>query len=282
MAEARQIIQSYLDPLTGLIQDSQRAAWLEGAGRAAVNTGGPALTAALGVPPPFSLLPQPPEPEPAWDGMDSWLPLIRAAVDDLKSRKLLRKEAYDQESDQAKANAFTVAGQKTEEAVGKVRDALVEAVDKGQALPEFTETVKAALLTSPIGPGQMENVFRTNIASAYSRGMDQVLDHPVVAEQFPYEETLPIRDSRLTDLCWMISRSGLDGTAIFRRDDPTWKKFKPPRHWRCRCGRRALTVEQAAAKGVKEAQAWLRMGTPPGIPEWVTPPAVELPEGWVS
>jgi uncharacterized protein with gpF-like domain len=224
----------------------------------------------------------PPEEEPSWDGLDSWLPLIRAAVDNLKSRKLLRKEAYEEQSAEVKQKAFTVANVRTEEAIGKVRDAVVDAVEKGQTLRDFTATVKEALETSPIGPGQMENVFRTNIAQAYSKGMDHVLDHPIVAEQFPYEETLPIRDSRLTELCAIVSRSGLDGTGIYRRDDPSWVRLKPPRHFQCRCGRRALSVEQAAQRGIKEAQAWLKSGTPPGIPEWVPPPPVELPKGWVS
>jgi len=93
---------------------------------------------------------------------------------------------------------------------------------------------------------------------------------------------MPIRDSRLTDLCAIISTSGLQGTGIYRADDPTWVKFRPPRHFNCRCGTRRLTVAMAAARGIKEAERWLESGQPPLSPEFVTPPNVELPTGWVS
>ena len=46
----------------------------------------------------------------------------------------------------------------------------------------------------------------------------------------------------------------------------------------CRCGRNPLTVEQAAARGIPEAQQWLESG-PPATPAHVPMP-VELPEGF--
>jgi hypothetical protein len=76
-------------------------------------------------------------------------------------------------------------------------------------------------------------VFRTAIQSGYSRGMDKILQVDLVDSFFPYVETLPIHDDRLTDLCSIISRSGIGGSAIFRRDDKVWQKFKPPRHYNC-------------------------------------------------
>ena len=104
--------------------------------------------------------------------------------------------------------------------------------------------------------------------------------HPLVANAFPYVETLPIRDDRLTKLCRIIAQSGLNGTGVFRADDPMWKKFKPPRYPGCRCGTVYLTFEMAAKRGVREAQEWLESGEAPTQPEWVPHPPVVLPPGW--
>lgn len=110
--------------------------------------------------------------------------------------------------------------------------------------------------------------------------MDAVLSHPLVAPAFPYEATEPIRDARLSELCEVVSRSGIGGSNVFRGDDPVWLEYKPPRHYNCRCGRVPLTLEMAAARGVREAQRWLETGEPPARPAWVRRPAVELPPGW--
>lgn len=218
-----------------------------------------------------------------WDGGRAWLPLIREAVRDLQDRRLVLKPEFEQLSDAARRQAFTVAGLATEQAVGVVRDAAVTATATGQSFPQFYRAVVEDLGTSAIGPGHLENVFRTNSESAVSRGMDKVLDHPLVGDEFPYDMTIPIPDSRLTILCEVIAKSGIHGTNVYRRDDPVWLKFKPPRHWQCRCSRRPLSVAEAAAKGIREAQVWLRTGMEPFPPAFVPHPEnVDLPRGWVS
>jgi hypothetical protein len=65
-----------------------------------------------------------------------------------------------------------------------------------------------------------------------------------------------------------LEKLGLNGTAVYRRDDPFWDLFTPPWDYQCRCGVRMLTIAQAAGLGVKEAIEWLDTGVAPMRPEW--------------
>ena len=201
------------------------------------------------------------------------MPLIDEAVADLRKRRILARDEFDQLDYLARRKAFTVAHVESQATLGKIHQAVTQAVAEGSSLRLFRGRVEEALDEGTIlSRPHMETVFRTNVQQAYSNGMDQLLARDLIGKAFPYEETLPIRDSRLTDLCAICSRSGIQGTAIFRRDDPTWDRIKPPRHWSCRCGRNMLTLEQAAAKGIREAIRWLETGTPPVQPGWVPMP----------
>ena len=91
---------------------------------------------------------------------------------------------------------------------------------------------------------------------------------------------MPIRDARLTELCAIVSRSGLQRTGIYRADDPEWRRLRPPRHYNCRCGLVPLSVEDAAARGIREAKRWLADGFLAQPPAWVPHVPVELPPGW--
>ena len=194
-------------------------------------------------------------------------PVIENAVNDLISREIMTRPQYDQASQTARDQAFTVAYQDKIETISQIRQALVETVE-APSLGEFRMKIKERLETSPMGPGHLELVYRTNIQTAYSRGYDELSENPVVADAFPYQEYLPIGDSRVRTTHWMLGQLGLNGTGIYRRDDPMWKFFNPPWGYNCRCGKNLLTTRQAARKGVSEAMKWQETGEPPEQPEW--------------
>jgi len=128
--------------------------------------------------------------------------------------------------------------------------------------------------------GDQEAVARLPMAFALSRGRKAGPPAPPMMAVFPYAETVPVVDRRLSVLCEVISRSGLNGTGVYRRDDPVWIEFRPPRHWNCRCGLILLTPHMAASRGVKEAVEWVRSGRPPRRPKYVRRPPVDMPDGY--
>jgi len=90
-----------------------------------------------------------------------------------------------------------------------------------------------------------------------------------VAEVFPYQAYLAIDDSRVRPEHFALMFLGLNGTNIYRVSDVAfWEVFRPPWGFSCRCGVNLMTKRAAAARGVVEAQEWLRTGQPPVFPDY--------------
>lgn len=209
-------------------------------------------------------------------------PQIEKAAHYLATRLDYTPQEFAELDDAARAVGFTVAAAQTLDAVEKIRKALVWDVEEGGTLKAFKETVKDALDTSAIADHQVEALYRTHMARAYSAGQIAVLDHPLITDEFPYLEYSARHDDRVRPDHLALETLGLNGTAVYRRDDPIWKRFYPPWAWNCRCFVIPLSIEDAAAKGVREAIRWVKTGEPPDVPEWVTVPSwLKLPKGWV-
>ena len=192
-------------------------------------------------------------------------PLIEKAAESLARRRILTPEQFRQADAAAKARGFTVAGQASEDALTTIRDVLAETVDQGASLEQFRRNLGERLETSFIGPGHLENVYRTNIQAAYHEGHDELADDPIVAEVFPYQAYLAIHDGRVRHEHLELEGLGIDGTNVYRRDDPFWNLFTPPWDYQCRCGINLLTIEAAARRGAREAATWLRTGIKPPL-----------------
>lgn len=283
LERAEQIVSGFGDQLAKNLSEALFGSFLTGAGEVAGSAEGllppPGVAAATAIPhagPATS-------PAPALDEICGFNPIVDNAVRILRSKRPMTSTEFQQASDKARVLGFTLAGEHTTGTVEKVRDSLALSLENGDGYGGFKRRLRGELDTSPTGAGSLENVYRTGIARARTEGMDKVLENPIIGSAFPYVENQAIWDSNLTELCEAVTKNGINGTAIFRRDDVFWIKFKCPRHWRCRCNPRYLTVEQAAKKGVPEAKIWHATQRPPTIPTfvpWIT--GLELPRGWVS
>lgn len=206
------------------------------------------------------------------DGPDD-KPIVRFPVIDEARRNLLRRgvvtrDVFDALASDAKAQAFTVAGINSEKTLEKIRDDLAALVEQGPTLREFKRGLRESLDTSHIGDAHAETIYRTNVQAAYSAGRDVLTSNPIVASVFPYREYIPIHDGRVDPEHLALGSLGLNGTGIYRADDPMWDYFSPPWRYNCRCGTNEKTIEAAARGGVEEAKLWLRTGQPPADPEW--------------
>lgn len=195
-------------------------------------------------------------------------PKLEKAATSLLNRGVMQRDEFDMVSDAAKAKAFTVAGDITDDTINRVRETLADLTVQGPTLSEFRETLRDKLNTGLLGPAHVETVYRTNLQAAYRDGRESILANPIVSSVFPYQEYLPINDGRVRTEHLALAKLGLDGTGIYRRDDPFWDRFTPPNGFNCRCGTNLLTLEAAARKGVVEAQLWIETGVPPRQPEF--------------
>lgn len=207
------------------------------------------------------------------------LPLIDRAVKHLAEREIVSADEFYRLSGAAKQQAFTISADVTEDTIAKVRNLLQDNLDEGASLKTFAKAVNEALPTLPISDSHLELVFRNNAQEAFAQGQEHVLDNPIVQDGFPYRAYYAIRDARARHEHLALEHLGLDGTNVYHRDDPTWRRFRPPWAHNCRCGWAPLSVRDAAKLGVKEAQQWLDSGVEPAH-AWVASPPFSPPAGW--
>lgn len=216
--------------------------------------------------------PKPPSKQIAWQRGDEEplvrFPLLGKAAESLEQRGILTRAQFDLADTQAKQRAFTIAGEHTTDTLTIIRDALATDIKEGTSLRGFEEKFSDIFETSPIGPAQLETVYRTNVQAAFRDGRETLLSDPIVNEVFPYQAYTAVHDARVTPEHLALETLGLDGTSIYRRDDAAmWDRFTPPWNFNCRCGIILMTIADAARAGVREAKEWLA-GTPPITPEW--------------
>ncbi|MDE2097170.1 MAG: hypothetical protein KGL39_07980 [Patescibacteria group bacterium] len=281
---ARRVLTKHLPGLTRALSDTQLAAALAGMRQVAGRIS-PAEMRAL-----YALSPASSEPPPespwrptaaagAFGGEGIRFPIIDEAVRNLQERRLVSRADFDTLAGAAREQAFTVAGVETEATLGKINEAIAEAVEKGETHADFAKRIEEAVGEGTfLSPAHSETVFRTNVQSAYSNGQERVLSNPIINELFPYVARHAIHDDRVRPEHLAMEKLGIQGTNVYRRDDPVYRMFRAPWDFNCRCGDNPLSVHQAAELGIEEARKWLETGQKPQKPAWVqmppfTPPA---------
>ncbi|TWU22447.1 Phage Mu protein F like protein [Novipirellula galeiformis] len=226
---------------------------------------------------PLTPSPDPPQlPPPAirWPGVfddgpeEIRFPKIEEAANRMLERNVMKRDDFDAVSERFRETAFTVAGEMEEQTIESIRDVLAEDIREGTSLEGFKEHLEIELGSSPIGGAHLETVYRTNVQGAFRDGRETIMRDPIVDAMFPYQKYVPIHDLRVRHEHEQLGTLGLDGTGIYRRDDPFWDYYTPPWGYNCRCGVSPMTIEAAARQGVKEAQQWLKTGQPPEHPEY--------------
>lgn len=208
-------------------------------------------------------------------------PVIQEAAQSLRDRRVLNAADFEQLAGDARSQAFTVAAVESEATLRKIQELLARNIEAGVSFGEFAERAADELSEGTfLSPAHMETVFRTNVSAAFTDGMNRVLDHPVVQSGFPYAAYEAIDDDRVRHDHLAMMRHGINGTNVYRIDDPVFRLFMPPWDYSCRCSWTPLSVEQAADRGIPEAIEWLRTGQAPERPAWVPMPEFQPPPGF--
>lgn len=159
----------------------------------------------------------------------------------VKPDELRRMIEYYADSSQSAREALLSTVQE------RMRGLLVDALQEGQTLREFADTVELEFPgVSESDPAYLSTVFRTNVQSAYGAGRYRQLEDPDVVDVFPYRQYRTVNDSRvrpshakLHDLVWHVSTAG-------------WRRVAPPGGYNCRCSMVALGEEDARGQRIVE------------------------------
>jgi len=209
-----------------------------------------------------------------WDGNKAWMPIVSAAARHLEGLRPLLDWVFEAALPATRKQAFTVTDIASQQALESVQKSLTKAMATGQSFPTWYKVARKALATGPVGLPRAQTIYRFTGSQAFHSGQERVLGDPLIGDRFPYIFVYVIRDSRLSEPCRHMGKSGLRGndgkrTACYRRDDPAYIRNRTPRHPNCRCHDSPLTISQAAKLGIREAIEWESTGHSPLIPAHV-------------
>ncbi|MBP3450421.1 MAG: hypothetical protein J6K22_08175 [Spirochaetaceae bacterium] len=159
------------------------------------------------------------------------------ALEYMQKRLPMSAEEYYKLSDKARFRAFTVARLNDGDSLKKAKSLLEKSIAEGGTLTEFlkktdTELLGELGLAGKGGGWYWENVYRTNVQTAYNTGRAIGFENvkPLALE------LVGIGDSRQTELCRSLTQPPV------RRPygDEFWERYWPPLHFSCRTTVRAI------------------------------------------
>lgn len=168
------------------------------------------------------------------------------AIEYLRSLGLVVSEDWLSVLEAVRRNSFTVAGVARLDMLEDIRGGILKALEEGQTLNDFTAGMKELFARKGwqgVTPYRLENIFRTNIQSAYNAGRYKQMTDPYVVRRRPIWFYSAVNDSATRP-----EHAALHGT-MRRYDDPFWDEYFPPNGYRCRCTVRTLSDEQAKTRG---------------------------------
>ena len=162
---------------------------------------------------------------------------------------------------QAQAKAFTVAGVMKMDVLVDIRQAVDQALAKGETYADFekglipllqrrgwwgrnaqTDEATGEMAGKGLTPWRLKTIYQTNLQTAYSAGRYKTFSDNVAAR--PYWQYTAVMDRRTRP-----THAAMNG-LVFRADDPFWDSFYPPNGFNCRCRVRALDDRNVADRGI--------------------------------
>lgn len=189
------------------------------------------------------------------------------AINFFRSKVALTDSEFYSLAEDARHMAFSAAGAARLDLVNELYGALSQAIEKGTTLQDFKDQIGAQMTEAwghPNAP-RLENIFRTNVMSAYGAGRWAQMTKPEALEVRPNGRYSALMDSRVCPLC-----AELNGTVL-PLSSPFWLSHNPPMHHQDRCEVENLRGDEAkitAADKVPTAEADPGFGIIPLTRSW--------------
>lgn len=171
----------------------------------------------------------------------------------------MTKAEFKQISEGYKQLAFTVSGYTSIEIVNQFYDQLLKAIENGTTIETFKSEVNTFLEKKGyegVGNFQADNIFRTNIQTAYNVGHYESMSSKEVVSLRPYWQYVAVDDEDTRP-----THRAMDG-MVYPADHDVWDTWYPPNGYKCRCTVRSLSKRQIEAKGLE-----VRNELPPLVPD---------------
>ena len=190
------------------------------------------------------------------------------AVAFLRDKGLVVSDGWRDLWQTAHRRAFTVAQSAGYDVLGDIRAALVDALENGKTLKEFTDELTPVLqrkgwwgkaidpetgeitkmypgTTTPVrlgSPRRLKLIYEQNLQTAYMAGRWRSMKDG--ADTHPYWQYVAVLDNRTRP-----THRAMHG-RVFGHDDAAWSVAYPPNGWRCRCRARPMTARAVKSEGI--------------------------------
>lgn len=185
------------------------------------------------------------------------------AVEFFRDKVVLPPGDFEKLWGEYRSLAFSVAGIAALDVLKDIYEALLRAIEEGLTQQDFARQVNEILESrgwQGLTPYRLDNIFRTNIQTAYMVGHYRRMTDPDIVERRPYWMYDAVNDRRTRP-----THRALDG-KVYRYDHPFWDTWYPPNGYRCRCGVISLSEEQVRRRGLTVETEVPGMIEPPGQP----------------
>lgn len=186
----------------------------------------------------------------------------KQAVAYLRSKGMAITWDWEEQWQEAHAQAFTVAKVTRLDILEDIRSAVQQAIDEGKTSAWFEKELTPVLQgkgwwgtaahvdpdTGEVSqvqlgsPWRLQTIYRTNLQTAYMAGRFQALLENV--DERPYWMYVAILDGKTRP-----GHRAMNG-KVLRYDDPFWQSFYPPNGWGCRCRVVALSARDVLKLGI--------------------------------
>ncbi|MCR4442954.1 MAG: phage minor head protein [Peptococcaceae bacterium] len=187
------------------------------------------------------------------------------AIEFFKNKLPLTPQDYDRLSFEARTKAFTISGVAALDVLHDIYQELLKALETGATIEDFRKNANTILEKKGwrgLTPYRTDNIFRTNIQTAYNVGRYRQMTDPNVLKMRPYWRYDAVDDQKTRP-----SHRALDN-KVYPADHPFWDTWYPPNGFRCRCSVESLTESQVKRRSLEVST---------DIPQYVTPPDTKLP-----
>jgi len=174
--------------------------------------------------------------------------VFKDAVAFLKKKKPLAEDEYRALSSKSRARAFAVSGYTSLTVLQEFLDCLVKAAEEGTTKEQFQEQMNNFLEEhgyEGVNPWKSDNIFRTNMQTAFNAGHYKSMTDETVMKIRPYWQYQTAGDREVRE-----SHAAMAG-RVYRADDPIWDVWYPPNGFRCRCTVTSLTKCQVESRGLR-------------------------------
>ncbi len=185
------------------------------------------------------------------------------ALEYFESKLALKPSEFFKLRAKYKALAFTVSRYSSATVLKQFQDTLGSAIKDGTTMEQFRSDMNGWLAErgyQGMTPYQAENVFRTNVQTAYSVGSYEEMTKPAVMKARPYWMYDAVDDNQTRK-----THRAMDG-RVYPANSPVWEIWYPPNGYKCRCSVVSLTEAQVKSMGLKvETEVPQRVDTGSGF-----------------